>query len=127
MIDDLATALDKTRWQDGKPAPWWWLIAGAVFILGLIAAAWLLGRNRAELAKLRHEKEKAKIEEADADAALAAAEEDEVKEAALERVAIATKRLENLDHDLARAKEIFEGNLAAANRLRWSDLPRADD
>ncbi len=125
-IEDAANAMDTTRWSDGKPAPWFWIIAGVVLLLGLALAAWVLGTNREELAKLRHEKVPAKIEQADADAALAAATEDEIKEAALERVAVATKKLEQLDDDLDHAKEVFAGNLAAAKRIRWSDLPRAE-
>lgn len=125
-INDAANAMDKTRWSDGKPAPWFWIIAVVVFLLGLAIAAWVLGKNREELAKLRHEKEKAKIEKADAEAALAAAKEDEIKEAALARVAAADTQLEDLDLVLKTTKETFAKNLAAANRLRWSDLPLAD-
>jgi FtsZ-interacting cell division protein ZipA len=125
LLERLADKIARQRTPEGKTRSWWrWIIIGAVIIIGIIAALWILGRERRELAKLRHEKYVRQQEAAQARVDAQLAEAAEVAQAALRRAEAAEERIMVLDAKLLEAERVHDINEAAVDRLRWSDLPR---
>ena len=122
-LEKLADRLGRQRTPEGKARSWWrWPLIILLILIGLAVAAWVINRDRRELARLRHEKYKREQEARNAavDAQVAATEA--ATDAALERVSETTHAIDAADAQLAKARRKYERDEAAIDRLRWSDL-----
>jgi len=126
-IERLADRLSRQRTPEGRVRAWWrWPLILALIAVGVLAAAWILRRDRRELARLRHERYQREQEARSAALDAQLAETEQAAEAALERVRAATAALDAVETRLTAAQETYARTDAAIDRIRWADLPRAD-
>lgn len=106
---------------------WWrWPLLVLLVMLGMFVASYVLNRNGRELAKLRHEKNKREIEEGNARAELLLNIEENRSRVALAEVKKARVALLDIERQLTEEEAKHEQDKAAIDRMRWSDLPRAN-
>lgn len=114
----------------GRPSSWWrWVLVIVLVGVGIVFAVWfwkLAGKDRRELARLRHEEDvreqDAKNAHADAVALAARGELEKANRIAIEsegRLALARMQREEVERE-------YEETLAAIDRIRVVDLPWAD-
>lgn len=127
MIKRWVSRVDDQKAEQGGARSWWrWPLLLVLVLAGLAVAAWIVRRDRLELAKLRHEKNKAEIEQDNARAELLAnVEEGRVRDA-LAEVRESTARVAELTTRLRKAKEKYNADQQAIARLSWRDLRRAE-
>lgn len=130
-LQKLAGAVDRQKDPDtGKPRSWWrWLVVGVLVVVGVGLIAWtwrLAGRERRELARLRHEKTRLEVEKANAAAAAEAAREFEKVVSAKARVRGSEERVAKIDAEIAALEVRHAEALDAISRIRLSDLPRGE-
>lgn len=126
LLGKLAGALDQGQEQRDASGPRSWIawVVGAVLALvGVTVGAFVLWRNRSELARLRHAEAVREIEVRSAETDVAIAENnDQVADARREAAAAKTRALEAAA-TLAEAEDRYARDLAAVDRIRsWADV-----
>ena len=128
VLDKLVKAVESQKSSESKGKGWMkWIPIVLSSLFGMFLSAWIQYKDGRELAKLRHEKTKRLVEKRQAEVAAAVASHEEVLAGAMMRVSEAKERIEQIDFQIEEALERHEKNLAQIDRLRWSDLPSADE
>ncbi len=131
LLKKLAGAISSQKSEEtGKPKSWWrWPLVIGLVVLALVAVIWiwrLAGKERKELARLRHEKKTLKIR-ADQAKIDEAVEHERETIAEHRRVVVeSVARVREIDQEIAEGEERHDEVLADIDRIRVVDLPRGD-
>ncbi|MEE9358884.1 MAG: hypothetical protein V3U85_00220 [Hyphomicrobium sp.] len=128
MIEAIAKAVTAQKPKEGGGArSWWrWPLLIVLVLIGVLVAAWVISRDRRELARLRHERNVQRIKSENAKANLEAAENERIAEQALERVEQSKLIVEALNNQIAEIEAAHAKRKLEIDAITWGDLPRAD-
>jgi uncharacterized protein HemX len=125
-LDKISTAVtsQKEKKDKGGPGAWWrWPLIIILVLIGIAVAAWALGRNRRELAKLRHEKNKREILAENAKVLSEVEGEEKSAEMRLQAANESLERVAEINTRIQAAKDRYEKDKDRASRITWADLP----
>lgn len=110
---------------DARPRRSWigWVVAAVVAFVGLLIGWWVLGRDRRELARLRHAEAVRAIEARAAVDAFNVKQDTIHVDALRAKAELARDRARQADADMAEAEERYARDLRAVDRIRsWRDV-----
>jgi hypothetical protein len=122
-LSKIANAVTSHKTEKKRGAWWRWPLIIVLVLFGFAIMAWVLGRNRRELARLRHEKNKREILAANAKTLAAVGVEEETAETRLQAANESLKRVEEINQKIREAEKRYEENRHHASRITWADLP----